>query len=131
MKTGRNKRKLSISPAFVTRFLQLVTERQFAEAERVYERLAEKVEKTEWNKGYLQALYGMLLVQKSNDDRYAFLLNLNFKDKNDLNRYCQEFLNHSKSGLHADYDRGFFSAWAECMRILLKTKTLEQQKLKT
>jgi len=122
---------LSISPAFVTRFLQLVTERQFAEAERVYERLAEKAEKTEWNKGYLQALYGMLLVQKSNDDRYAFRLTLNFKDKNDLNRYYQEFLNHSKSSLHADYDRGFFSAWAECMRILLKTKNLEQQKLKT
>jgi len=122
---------LSISPTFVTRFLQLVMERQFAEAERVYERLAEKVEKTEWNKGYLQGLYGMLLVQKSNDDRYAFLLNLNFKDKNDLNRYYQEFLDHSKSGFHADYDRGFFAAWAECMRILLKTKTLEQQKLKT
>jgi len=130
MQSERNKRKLSISPAFVTRFLQLVIERQFAEAERVYERLAEKVEKTEWSKGYLQALYGMLLIQKSNDDRYAFLLNLNFIDKDNLNRYYQEFLNHSKSGLHADYDRGFFSAWAECMRILLKTKTLEQQKLK-
>jgi len=131
MKNERNKRKLSISPAFVTRFLQLVTERQFAEAERVYERLAKKVEKTEWNKGYLQALYGLLLAQKSNDDRHAFLLNLNFKDKKDLNRYYQEFSNHSKSGLHADYDRGFFSAWAECMRILLKTKSLEQQKLRT
>ena len=131
MQSERNKRKLSISPAFVTRFLQLVTERQFAEAERVYERLAEKVEKTEWSKGYLQALYGMLLIQKSNDDRYAFLLNLNLIDKNNLNRYYQEFSNHSKSSLHADYDRGFFSAWAECMRILLKTKTLEQQKLKT
>jgi len=131
MKTERNKWKLSISPTFVTRFLQLIMERQFAEAERVYERVAAKAEKTEWNKGYLQALYGMLLVQKSNDDRYAFLLNLNFKDKNDLNRYYQEFSNHSKSSLHADYDRGFFSAWAECMRILLKTKTLEQQKLKT
>jgi len=131
MQSERNKRKLSISPAFVTRFLQLVIERQFAEAERVYERLVEKVEKTEWSKGYLQALYGMLLIQKSNDDRYAFLLNLNLIDKNNLNRYYQEFSNHSKSSLHADYDRGFFSAWAECMRILLKTKTLEQQKLKT
>ncbi len=131
MKMVRNKRKLVISPAFVTRFLQLVTQRRFAEAERVYERLAKKVKKTEWNKGYLEALYGMLLVQKSDDNRYAFLLNLNFKDKKDMKIYYQEFLNHSKSSRHADYDKGFFSAWAECMRILLKTKTREQQKLKT
>ena len=110
---------MSISPAFITRFFQLITERRFAEAERMLERLREGVEKTEWNRGYLRALNGMLLAQKTNNDRYVFLSNVNFGNEKELLKYRQEFLEHAKKRLHADYDRGFFSAWAEFMRILL------------
>lgn len=113
---------MSISPAFATRFFQLITERRFAEAERMLERLRERVEKTEWNKGYLRALNGMLLAKKTNNDRYMFLSNVNFSDKNEIQKYHQEFLEHTKKRLHADYDRGFFSAWAEYTRVLSKMK---------
>jgi hypothetical protein len=106
----------------VTRFLQLVTEKHFAEAERVFERLKENVQKNEWNRGYLQALHGMLLAQKLNDDRYVFILNANLNDEKELKKYRNEFLKHAKNMLHADYDRGFFSAWAEYIRLLLKMK---------
>jgi len=120
---------MSISPTFATRFFQLITDRKFAEAERMLERLREKVEKTEWNEGYLQALNGMLLAKKTNNDRYVFLSSVNFSDKNDVRKYRQEFLEHAKNGLHADYDRGFFSAWAEYTRVLSKIKPKEQLKL--
>jgi len=111
---------MPIPSVYVARFFQLVTTRQFAEAERVLQRLRQKVQTTEWNKGYFQALYGMLLAQKSNDDRYAFLSNTNLSDKGELQSHRREFLKQARSRVHADYDRGYFSAWADYTRILSK-----------
>jgi hypothetical protein len=105
---------------YVTRFFQLITARKFAEAERVLLRLRQRIPKTEWNTGYFQALRGMLLAQRSNDDRYVFLSNLNFKDPEELQRHRREFLKQARNRLHADYDRGFFAAWASYMRVLAK-----------
>lgn len=110
---------MPIPLAFVTRFFQLVTRRRFAEAERILERLKGKVSKTEWNRGYLEALHGIILARRSNDP-YVFLSSLDFGDKDKLRNYRREFLKHSRNKLHSDYDRGFFSAWANYMRILSK-----------
>jgi len=103
---------------YATRFFQLITTRQFAEAERILERVKEKMHISERNRGYFQALSGMLLTQKNNDDRYAFLSSMNPPDKKQLKSYRQEFLSHTESRLHAEYDRGFFEAWADYTRIL-------------
>ncbi len=105
---------------YVTRFFQLITVRRFAEAERVLLRLRQKKSTTEWNTGYFQALKGMLLAQRSNDDRYVFLSNVNFKNQDELQNYRREFLKQSRNKLHADYDRGYFTAWASYMRVLAK-----------
>ena len=101
---------------FVTRFFQLLTDRRFAEAERILERV-KKAKETEWDRGYFEALQGMILAKKSND-QYVFLSTVNPNDEDELKRYRREFLKHAKNKLHADYDRGFFSAWADYMRVL-------------
>ena len=111
---------MPISPVFVTRFVQLVTGRQFAEAARVLERLKERMERTEWNRGYFRALYGILLASRYGDDQCVFLLRINLNNKEELQNHRREFLRHARNRLHADYDRGFFSAWADYMRILSK-----------
>ncbi len=105
---------------YVARFFQLITVRQFAEAERVLDRIKQKIKMNERNSGYFQALTGMLMVKKSNNDRYAFLANYSFSDKKDILNYRREFLKQSEDRLNADYDKGFFSAWADYMRILSK-----------
>ncbi len=110
----------TIPKLFVTRFFQLITARQFAEAERVLERIKQKITLSERNRGYYQALYGMLLTQRNNDDRYAFLINLSTSTKKELHESRREFLRQSEHRLNADYDRGFFSAWSDYVRILLK-----------
>jgi len=112
---------MPISRVFVTRFFQLVTERRFAEAERVLERIKLKIQETEWNRGYFQALNGILLAQKSNDE-YAFLPNLDINNEGEVKKYRREFLKQSRDKTHADYDRGFFSAWADYMHISIKAK---------
>jgi hypothetical protein len=112
---------MPISRVFVTRFFQLATRRRFAEAERVLERIKLKVQETEWNRGYFEALNGILLAQKSNDD-YAFLSNLDLNNENELKKYRREFLKQSRNKIHADYDRGFFSAWADYMRVSIRMR---------
>jgi len=108
-----------IPKIYATRFFQLVTSRQFAEAERILERVKQKMHVSERNRGYFQALYGMLQTQK-NTDRHAFLPSLDVTNKKQLKKYRKEFLNHVESRLHDEYDRGFFEAWADYMKILPK-----------
>jgi len=111
---------MPIPSVYVARFFQLVTARQFAEAERVLQRLRQRIQTTEWNKGYFQALYGMLLAQKNNDDRYAFLSNTNLSDRKELQTHRREFLKQARNRVHADYDRGYFTAWASYMQVLAR-----------
>ena len=118
---------MPLSSTFVTRFFQLVRKRQFAEAERVLERLRLKTRKNERNRGYLQALYGIFSASKSNNDQYLFLSNVNLKDKNELEKYRREFLKHTRDSLHAEYDRGFFSAWVKYLHTLVKLVESEER----
>lgn len=111
---------MPISKIFVVRFFQLVKGRRFAEAERVLERIRLKTNETEWNSGYLHALDGILLAQKSTDS-YAFIKNMNFNEEKELKKFRKEFLKEYKNKIHADYDRGFFAAWADYMLISKKS----------
>jgi len=110
---------MPVPSALVTRYFQLLAMRQFTEAQRELERIKERMHKTEWNRGYFRALYGMLLARRSNNnDSYAFLSDLDLTDKAALHGYRREFLEHVRNRLHGEFDRGFFSAWADCMRVL-------------
>ena len=126
---------MSVSPLLTARFFQLLTQRSIAEAERVLERIKEKAGKLDdWTMGYMAALEGALIALKSNDDRYAFILRTDVDNKS-LYRLKNEFVRHERSETHSDYDRGFFSAWAEYMRVLSKTAsrkvTAPQEKKQT
>ncbi|HJX23475.1 MAG TPA: hypothetical protein VJ574_03585 [Candidatus Bathyarchaeia archaeon] len=112
---------MPVSLLLTTRFLQLLTQRSIAEAERVLERIKEKAGiQDERTMGYMAALQGALIALKSNDDRYAFIMRTDADDKS-INRFKNEFIRHERSEIHSDYDRGYFSAWAEYMRVLSKT----------
>jgi hypothetical protein len=111
---------MPIPQALVTRYFQLIVNRQFTEAERELERVKQKLQKTDWNRGYFRALYGMYLSRKNANDNYAFFSKLDLSDKVTLHTYRREFLDNMRSGLHGDFDRGYFSAWADCMRILTR-----------
>ena len=111
---------MPISQALVTRYFQLLVNRQFAEATRELERLKQKMQKTEWNRGYFRALYGMYLARKNNSDASALFSKLDLSDTEALHGYRREFLDHMRNGLHGDFDRGYFSAWADCIRILIR-----------
>jgi len=113
--------KMPVPSAMVTRFFQLILNKQFAEAERELERIKQKMHKTEWNRGYFRALYGMLLVRRSNNsDSYAFFAKIDLNDKENLQVYRREFLEHVRNRLHGEFDRGYFAAWADFTRVVSK-----------
>jgi len=116
---------MPIPSALVTRYFQLIASRQFTEAERELERITQKMQKTEWNRGFFRALYGMFLSRKTNGDAYAFFPKLDLSDKAALHAYRREFLEHVGSKLHGDFDRGYFSAWADCMRVLSRINIVD------
>ncbi|MEM2118946.1 MAG: hypothetical protein QW840_02355 [Candidatus Bathyarchaeia archaeon] len=120
---------MPVPSALVTRYFQLVANRQFTEAERELERIKQKMQKTEWNRGYFRALYGIFLSRKANGDSYAFFPQLDLNDKAALHAYRREFLEHVSNKLHGDFDRGYFSAWADCMRVLSRTNITTPQKM--
>ncbi len=122
---------MPVPQALVTRYFQLVVARQFTEAERELEKLKQKMQKTEWNRGYFRALYGMLLSRRTTTDSYSFFSKLDLTDKLALHNYRREFLDHTRNGLHGDFDRGFFSAWADCMRTLARMEVEVPQSQKT
>ncbi len=97
---------------YSTRFFQLVTSRQFAEAERILERIKQKMHVSDRNRGYFQALYGILLTMK-NSDRYSFISTIDLTNKKQLKNYRKEFLDHMENRLHDEYDRGYFEAWSD------------------
>ena len=111
---------MPIPKTLVTQYFQLLVNRQFTEAERNLEQIKQKMQKTDWNRGYFRALYGMYLSRKTNNDNYALFSKLDLTDKPSLHMYRREFLEHTKNGLHGDFDRGYFSAWSDCMRILAR-----------
>ncbi|UCH31158.1 MAG: hypothetical protein JSV05_06520 [Candidatus Bathyarchaeota archaeon] len=112
---------MSFPQALTTRYFQLIKNRQFTEAQRELQRIKQKTPKTTWNHGYCKALQGMLLARKSNGNQYTFLQNLNINDNAQLLRYKKEFQKHLESRFHEDFDRGFFSAWNDYTRLLIKT----------
>lgn len=108
----------------IIEFFQLMISRNFTEAERKLEELKQITRKSsnpEWSRGYISALDGMLIGLKGDDDRYVFIKRINFDEKV-ISSLKKEFAANSASQTHDDFDRGFFTAWTDYMRVLEKMK---------
>ena len=115
---------MDVPLALMTRFFQLVSERKFAEAERILERIRVRMKnsrKKEFNRGYLDALNGIILSNRSSSGSYEFFSNLDLKDVSALKKHYEDFKRNARSRFHAEYDRGYFSALTDFMRVIIKT----------
>jgi len=115
---------MDVPLAFMARFFQLVSERKFAEAERVLERIHARMKnsrKKEFNRGYLDALNGIILSHRSSSGSYEFFSNLDLNDVSALRKHYEDFKRNANSRFQADYDRGYFSALTDFLRVILKT----------
>lgn len=108
---SRNRQRILIN-----RFFNHLNQRNFTEAERQLELIKQR-KNTDRKRGYINALEGMLIALKSNDQRYAFISRIEEEKISDLKK---EFSKQSKNPYFTDFDKGFFTAWADYMRIIEK-----------
>jgi len=112
---------MTFPKAFVTRFFQLINNRQFTQAQRELQRLEAEMKKTKWNQGYYRALYGMHIALKANGNQYTFISNIDSSGRTIVLNHKKSFLKRVQSRFNDDFDRGFFSAWVDYTRLLIKT----------
>jgi hypothetical protein len=103
----------------IDKYLMLIVERKIADAEKELEELRPKFSNTEWNRGYVKALEGLLVTRKANSDNYLFFAKKEF-DKKSLKALVKEFANNAESPLYGDYDRGYFSGLVQLTKIMEK-----------
>jgi len=98
-----------IDQTVVEKYFILIGERRISEAERELQAIREKSDSSQWEKGYVKALEGLLLTQKSTSDKYIYLARVNLNGESAKN-LKMEFTQHASNELHGEYDRGYFKA---------------------
>ncbi len=101
----------------IDKYLRLIVDRRITDAEKELEDLRPKIGSTEWSRGYIKALEGLLLTRKANNDSYLFFAKKEF-DKKSLKALMKEFAANASSPLYGDYDRGYFSGLTRLVKVM-------------
>ena len=123
-KTEKHGNKATVPTVLIARLFQLVFERKFAEAERMLERVITKMEKNEndeFNSGYFQAIRGIILSSRSGSDPDTLLNSISNGSSEQLKRYHKEFSSNAENRLHGGFDRGYFAALSDYVRVVLRS----------
>lgn len=105
----------------LTKFFTLLLDRKLKEAEEYLNGLAEELDGSKEDEGFLRALEGLTLALKSPEDRYLYAPTL-ISSRKMLEKARLEFQEHCRNPLHDPYDRGYFKAMAEFAEFLWKTQ---------
>ena len=112
----------------ITRYLQLLTQRNFTEAERELAKIKQGIKLTQWGRGYFNALEGMLISLKSNDNNYLYINRAATNSDPKIDEFQKRFIRLSKDALQGDFDKGYFTAWIEYLQAL-KSKKIDTKSL--
>ncbi len=107
----------TLPEAEVEKYLRLIVERRITDAEKELEDLRPKIGSTEWSRGYIKALEGLLLTRKANNDSYLFFAKKE-NDRKSLKGLMKEFTQNAASPLYGDYDRGYFSGLVQLVKVM-------------
>ena len=107
----------------VNKFLEHVEARAWTDAEKELDIIRQKSDNSQWSRGYVKALEGLMLTYRTNDDKYTFLPRvLASKTEDTINNLKKEFSEFATNELHGDYDRGYFKALDDYFTLLGSTK---------
>jgi len=108
----------------VNKFLQYVGERSWTDAEKELDIIRQKSENTQWSRGYVKALEGLLLTYRNDDDKYIYLPKaLANRSEEDTKVLRKDFADFAANELHGEYDRGYFKALEDYLSLLGSLKT--------
>ena len=98
------------------KFFKLIAMKKIPDAEHEFKKIQERIDNTKENSGYIRALEGLILARKSGD-KNIYLARIN-ATKNSVEETKKEFLAHASNELHDEYDRGYFKALAEYLKVV-------------
>jgi hypothetical protein len=110
----------------VNNYFQLIAEKRLGDAEKKLDEIKQTWGKSEQEAGYLKALEGLLLTFRTGNDGYLYLTNTELTAKN-VELLKKEFSEQSASPLHAGYDRGYFTALTEFMKVVGRLRPWRNQ----
>ena len=100
-----------IQQASINKYLQHVGQRAWTDAEKELDTIKQKSDSTQWSRGYVKALEGLMLAYKNDDDKYIYLpKTLTNKSGPENEALRKEFAEFAVNEIHGEYDRGFFKA---------------------
>lgn len=106
-----------------SKYLRAIAEQRIKDGEIEFDRISLSLDDSEWNRGYLKALEGLLITFRTNNSKYLYLQRKELEDQKMRKKLKEEFKKHSNNELHADYDRGFFSALMDYVTITEQVKS--------
>ena len=92
-------------------YFNSINNRNFADADRIIDKIKNNSKKSERLIGFLSALEGMRLSIYTNE-KYALIAQLP-NDQRDVHKLRKEFNSKIRNPLSTNFDRGYFSAWIE------------------
>jgi hypothetical protein len=88
-----------------------VGERAWTDAEKELDTIKQKSDSTQWSRGYVKALEGLMLTYRNDDDKYIYLPKaLANKTSQEYEALKKDFAEFAANEVHGEYDRGFFKA---------------------
>ncbi len=100
-----------IQQASINKYLQHVGQRAWTDAEKELDAIKQKSDSTQWSRGYVKALEGLMLTYRNDDDKYIYLpKTLTNKSGPENEALRKEFAEFAVNEIHGEYDRGFFKA---------------------
>jgi|SRR6267143_401752 len=118
-----NGRRKMIPQIPVNKFLEHVEQRAWTDAEKELDVIRQKSDNSQWSRGYVKALEGLMLSYRNNDDKYIFLPKVLANRPEDvINSLKKEFSEFAANELHGEYDRGYFKALDDYFTLLAGMK---------
>lgn len=106
--------------SLVNTFFHLIVQEKRNAGKIVLEKIKQKSESSQWRKGYINALEGMINIIETKNDQNVLINQIKAENINDIRK---TFLKHCNNELHSDFDKGFFSAWVDYIRTLKTNKS--------
>ena len=107
----------------VNKFLEHVEARAWTDAEKELDVIRQKSDSSQWSRGYVKALEGLMLSFRNSDDKYIFLPRvLANRPEDAINNLKKEFSEFAANELHGEYDRGYFKALDDYFGLLATMK---------
>lgn len=105
-------------------FFHLLMKREFASAESLLARIDDRLQDGDWKRGYLNALEGILLSSRSKSSTSPLAKEI-MQNADKASSMLRDLRRRSKVRWDSDFDRGYFTAWTDYLKIVVKSEKQE------